>query len=106
MERAPLQPACGAARRLRDQTRTASAAPSLTHTHSPLPPSRAPRPAPPRSDDDEEEDAEGGGGRPKKPVPDWARGPALEASIHAQYGGAGAVDPDRIFPEASRAAQR
>jgi hypothetical protein len=50
-------------------------------------------------DDDEEED---GTSRPKKPVPDWAKGPALEAAIHAQYGDSGTggfADPDRIFEE-------
>lgn len=50
-------------------------------------------------DDEEEED---GTSRPKKPVPDWAKGPALEAAIHAQYGDSGTggfADPDRIFEE-------
>jgi hypothetical protein len=49
------------------------------------------------SDEDEEDDDDG---RAKKKVPDWARGPALEAAIHAQYGDGG-LDPEGIFPEVS-----
>lgn len=45
------------------------------------------------SSDDDEEDEDG---RIKKAIPDWARGPALEAAIHAQFGEGGA-DPDRLF---------
>jgi predicted HAD superfamily Cof-like phosphohydrolase len=51
---------------------------------------------------DEDDDEEGAAER-KKAVPDWARGPTLEAAIHAQYGGGELggpmVDPDRIFAE-------
>jgi hypothetical protein len=51
-------------------------------------------------EDEDEEDGGGAGGKAKKPIPDWARGPALEATIHIQYGGGpGAVDPDKLFPE-------
>ncbi len=50
------------------------------------------------SDEDEEEDEEGGGAASKR-VPDWARGPALEAAIHAQYAGGASFDPDALFPE-------
>jgi hypothetical protein len=55
------------------------------------------------STDEEEDEEEGGGGdgRPRKAIPDWARGPLLEAAIHAQFDDAAAHDPDRLFPEVS-----
>ena len=55
-------------------------------TPSPLPP--PPPPPPPRRSDFESEDDQ-----PKKPVPDWARGPALTQQLAAQL----FVDPDEIF---------
>lgn len=45
------------------------------------------------SDENEDEDGE----RAKKPIPDWARGPALEASIHAQYSDAGVERAESLF---------
>jgi hypothetical protein len=47
-------------------------------------------------DDDEEEEEEEDDGRARKPIPDWARGPALEATIHAQFG-EGGPDADKLF---------
>jgi inner centromere protein len=44
-------------------------------------------------DDDDDENAE----KPKKPIPEWARGPNLEAAIHAQYGPGAAVNPENLF---------
>ncbi len=49
------------------------------------------------SSDEGEEEEEGGGERGKKPIPDWARGPALEAAIHGQYADASVRDPEAIF---------
>jgi hypothetical protein len=44
----------------------------------------------------EEGEEEEEGERSKKPIPEWARGPALEAAIHGQYADAGR-DPEAIF---------
>lgn len=47
--------------------------------------------------DDEEEDES----KPKKRVPEWARGTNLESALHAQFGGVGGkrLDADEIFRE-------
>jgi hypothetical protein len=34
--------------------------------------------------------------KPRKRIPDWARGPNLESSLHVQFGGT-TIDPDLIF---------
>jgi len=55
------------------------------------------------SEEEEEEEEEGGGSgsgkteKPKKPFPEWARGPALEAAIHNQYSDSTYADPEVIF---------
>ena len=48
-------------------------------------------------EEDEEEGGEGAAEKPKKPLPEWARGPALEAAIHQQYSDAAVHDPEAIF---------
>jgi hypothetical protein len=68
----------------------------------------APRPAAPSAEadnyemsdkgsDSEDEDEE----KPRKPIPDWARGPALDEALQAQYGGnaSQSVNPDMVFHE-------
>ena len=48
------------------------------------------------SDKDASSDSESESERPRKRIPDWARGPNLEAALHAQFGGT-TIDPDLIF---------
>lgn len=48
-----------------------------------------------KGSDSEEEEEE----RPRKPIPDWARGAALDQALAAQYGGTVPIDPDALFDE-------
>jgi len=48
------------------------------------------------SDKEASSDSESDNEKPRKRIPDWARGPNLEAALHAQFGGT-TIDPDLIF---------